>query len=102
MQVYDITIHGCPLKIKTKHDSETLEVLKSEVDYKVKKIKEDHPSLSLQNALLLTCLHLAEAKFLLKAEMYKDLDHLNLQAQDILKDLESRSTPIKLEEAQNL
>ena len=101
MQTYDITIQGYPLKIKTEHDLETLEVLKSEVEHKIKNVLEDHPSLPLPKALLLTCLNIAEDKFLLKKELYKDLDRLNLQAQDILKDLESNSTPIRLEEAQN-
>ena len=101
MNTYDIAIQGYPLKIKTEHDSETLEVLKSEVDFKIKKILDDNPSLPLSKALLLGCLHLAEAKFLLKKEIYKDLDKLNLQANDLLKNLDS-STSITLDEVQNI
>lgn len=103
MNTYDIAIQGCPLKITTEHDLETVEVLKSEVDMKIKNILDDHPSLSLQKAFILGCLHLAEAKFLLRKEIYKDLDNLNLKAQDILKDLDSNSsTPIKLEKAKSI
>ena len=99
MQTYEIKLQGCPLRLKTDQSGETLELLKAEVERKIKHAQNSHNRLSLEKALLLTCLQLAEDRFLLKKAITQNLDRLEAQAREVLEDLESSSEGIELEEA---
>ena len=95
MQTYQVNISGCPLKLKTEHDRATVDILKSEVELKIKDILNRHSNISLQKALILTCLHFAEGRFLLRKAICEKLDHLEFQAQDVLKGMESSVAPAR-------
>ena len=93
MQTYQVNISGCPLKLKTEHDGATVDILKSEVELKIKDMLNSHSNISLQKALILTCLHFAEDQFLLRKALCERLDHLELKAQSLLKSVAPSLTP---------
>ena len=95
MQTYQVNISGCPLKLKTEHDGATVDILKSEVELKIKDIQNRHSNISLQKALILACLHFAEGRFLLRKAVCEKLDHLEFQAQNVLKDMEPSTAPAR-------
>ncbi len=97
--IREIKLQGWPLRLKTDRSEKTLELLKREVEGKIRLAQESHSHIPLEKALLLTCLQLAEDKFLLKKAAIQDLDRLESQARGILADLESPSDGAELEEA---
>lgn len=88
-QTYEIQVGGFPLKLKSSHDSQTVDQLASLVNEKVEAALAAHPSLAYQKALLLACLHMAEDLVLLKRTAMRELDQLELQAKQVFVDLES-------------
>ena len=99
MQTCEIRLQGYPLRLKTDRSGETIELLRAEVERKIKQAQEAPNHIPLEKALLLTCLRLAEDRFLLKKAVTQNLDRLESQAREILEDLESSSDGIELEEA---
>ncbi|MGI9549351.1 MAG: cell division protein ZapA [Bdellovibrionales bacterium] len=97
METYEIRLCGYPLKLKTKHNKETLEFFKSEVEEKIKAIQDNHQNISIEKALFLTCLSFAEDRFFLKKAINKNLDRLESKAKSVLKGLESSSKNINFE-----
>ncbi len=102
MEIYEIQLCGYPLKLKTDHNKQTLETFKCEVEEKFQKIKKNHRSISLEKALFLTCLGFAEDRYFLKKAINQNLDHLESKARNVLKDLESSSQGINLENEKSL
>ncbi len=88
-RTYEVQIGGLPLKLKSSHDSLTVDQLTQLVNDKVEAAIAAHPSLSYQKALLLAALHMAEDLVLLKRSVLSELDQLELQAKQIFIDLES-------------
>lgn len=88
-QTYEIQVGGFPLKLKSSHDAETVNELVKLVNEKVESALANHPSLSYQKAILLTCLHMAEDLVLLKRAALRELDLVEMQAKQIYVDLES-------------
>jgi cell division protein ZapA len=88
-QVYEVTIAGFPLKLRSSHDEETVQELVKIVDLKVNEVVDSNASVAFQKALLLSALHLAEELVLLKRSTLGELNHLENQAQKLLSDLEA-------------
>ena len=97
MHSYSVDFQSQSFKLMTEHDSEVFKALKSEVENRLKEVQSSHKEISIEKALFLTCLHLAEAKFLLKKAIDKNINNLESQAKSILKDLESSPNGIRLE-----
>lgn len=91
--IFEVTIAGIPLKLKSGHDPETVKKLVSFVDKKIQQALPATKSGSVQNAALLAALNLAEELFELKAQALGHLDKVEKKAQKVLSELEaSRST----------
>ena len=87
-RLHTVQIAGVPLKLKSSHDSEMVNSLVEIVDKKVKETIESHPTVSFQNALMMTALNLAEELELTKKIARRELDAIEDEAQQILSDLE--------------
>lgn len=98
MQTHEIQLYGYPLKLKTEHNKEILETFKSEVEEQIKNVQANNSQVPLEKALLLTCLCLAESKYLLKQAFNKSLNDLESQTQDILEDVELSCQGISFKE----
>lgn len=87
MNTYTVKFQSQSFKLLTEHDSKTFEALKSEVEKKLDDIQSSHREISIEKALFLTCLSLAEDKFLLKKALSQNIDSLESQAKSLLNDL---------------
>lgn len=94
--VYEVQVAGIALKLRSSHDPETVAELTRLVDQKVRETLDAAPSISFQNALLLTALNLAEDQLLLKRVAKTELASIESQAQLVLDELEE-STPQNLD-----
>ena len=94
--VYEVQVAGISLKLRSSHDPETVEELTQLVDQKVRETLEAAPSISFQNALILTALNLAEDQLLLKKAARTELASIEKQAQSVLDQLEE-NTPQSLD-----
>ena len=97
MNTYDVEFQSQCFRLKTDHGKEDFQALKSEVEKKVAEVQNSHEKISIERALFLTCLHLAEDKLLLKKAIDENIDSLESQAKDILKDIESSPNGKKFE-----
>ncbi len=88
-QVFEVSIGGIPLKIKTAHDAATVQELVSYVDRKISEALPLTKSGSLQNAAVLACLNIAEEMILLKKKALTELDRFENKARRVVSHLES-------------
>lgn len=91
--IFEVTLAGVPLKLRSGHDPEIVKKLVSFVDKKVQEALPTTRSGSIQNAALLAALNLAEELFELKAKAIRELDKFEKKAQKVLGDLESTKPP---------
>src|SRR6478752_4504489 len=91
--IFEVTLAGVPLKLKSARDPEIVKKLVSFVDKKVQEALPTTKSGSIQNAALLAALNLAEELFELKAQAIQELDKFEKKAQRVLSDLESTKPP---------
>jgi cell division protein ZapA len=88
-RIFEVTLAGLSLKLKTSHDVETVNQLVSFVDQKVTEALKLTKSGSLQNAALLASLNIAEELIILKKRAAAELERIENKAQKVLSDLES-------------
>lgn len=88
-ETYDVQVAGLPLRLKSSHDSETVQELIDFVDAKVKEAMAANPNISFQKALLLATLHVTEDLVFLKRALSSRLDNLESKAKSILSELDS-------------
>ena len=91
--VFEVTLAGVPLKLKSGQDPEMVKKLVSFVDNKVQEALPGTKSGSIQNAALLAALNMAEELFELKAQAVSELEKFEKKAQKVLSDLESSRPP---------
>lgn len=91
MNAYNVEFQSQSFKIMTEHDPDAFQLLKSEVERKLAEIKNSYKRISIEKALFLTCLYLAEDKFFLKKAIDDNINNLESQAKSILEELESSS-----------
>jgi cell division protein ZapA len=92
-EVYEISLAGLSLKLKSSHDQETVTQL---VDYVNNELAEAMPrtkSGSLQTAALLACLNIADELMTLKLRANKELDRFEKSVHRTLTRLESSRRP---------
>jgi len=88
-KLYNVTIAGLPLKLRSSHGIATVNELASLVDGKVEQALNQGKQVSFQNALLLASLHIAEELLTLKKSVNEDLNFLKSKSKKILSELES-------------
>ncbi len=88
-RVFDVSIAGIPLKLKSDKDPESVKKLISYVDQKVQEALPATKSGSVQNAALLALLNLADEHFGLKANALNQLEKFEKKTLKIIEDLES-------------
>lgn len=88
-QIFEVTLAGLSLKLKTSHDADTVHNLVSFVNQKVNEALKLTKSGSIQNAALLASLNIAEELIILKQKALAELDRIESKAQKVLTDLES-------------
>ena len=74
LKTYDVQIGGYSLKLKTDQKSEKVNQLVKVVEGKIKESLEGHSNLSIQKALILSCLNMAEDYVNLKSKTRQELD----------------------------
>lgn len=87
--VFEVTIAGIPLKLKSGHDPEVVKRLTSYVDKKVQEALPATKSGSIQVAALLAALNLADELFELKEHAVSEIEKFEKKAARVLDDLES-------------
>jgi cell division protein ZapA len=85
--IYEVEIAGLPLKLRSSHDSATVQELVTIVNRKVNEALGRSQKSSFQNALLLAALHLAEELVLLKRAARTELGDIEDEALQILNEL---------------
>jgi cell division protein ZapA len=88
-KIFEVTLAGLSLKLKTSHDAETVNQLVSYVNQKVTEALQMTKSGSIQNAALLASLNIAEELIILKQRAAAELEKIEGKAQKVLSDLES-------------
>lgn len=96
MNSYNVEFQSESFKLMTEHDHKVFEGLRSEVEKKFKKVQNSHKGISIEKALFLTCLCLAEDKFFLKKAIDKNINQLENQAKSILKDLSASNAGFEI------
>ena len=88
-EAYDVQVAGLHLRLKSSHDSATVQELIDFVDAKVNEAMAANPNISFQKALLLATLHVTEDLVFLKRALRGRLDNLETKAKSILSELDS-------------
>lgn len=78
--IFEVDIAGMPLKLKTTHDIEFVKKLVEFVDQKVNASLSQSKNGSVQNAILLAALNMAEELFIQRERMDEELGHLERKA----------------------
>lgn len=86
-RAFDVQIGGVTLKLRSSHDEKTVKKLTDCVNNKVSEALEQ--GISLQKAVVLAALHLAEENFIFKKQAFEQLDEIESQATGLLNRLES-------------
>ena len=91
-KIYDIQISGCSLKIKSDQDTEQVKHLVEKVEKKVQESLKNNSNVSVQKALILSCLQLAEDHHTLKENVLKELFDVRSKLQTIASKLKSKKS----------
>jgi len=86
--VFEVTVAGLPLKLKTSHDHETVNELVQFVDKKISEAVGTTKS-GFPTAAVLACLNLAEELILLKRKALAEIDRLETKTRRVISELES-------------
>lgn len=92
MNTYNVEFQSESLKLTTDHNPDVFQALKLEVEKKLKEVQRSYKRISIEKALFLACLHLAEDKFFLKKALDENITNLESQAKSLLEELGSSSS----------
>ena len=87
--LYDFSVAGVSLKVRSANDEKTVQELMGYVDDKISEAMLSTKSGSLQNAAILAALNIAEELYALKEEARNELEELERKAARISSSLES-------------
>jgi len=90
LKTYNINIGGCSLRLKSQHDSDTLEEIVKVVEQQISKV--DNHTLSMQKSFALCCLNVAEELVFLKRNLKQKLKYLESSTQSICSEMSSSSS----------
>ncbi len=88
-RVFEVEIAGVPLRLKSSHNEQTVKELVQMVDGKVHEALKASKTGSIQNAVILASLNLAEEFLNLKRKTKSELDQLEARARRVLMELEN-------------
>ena len=88
-QVYDVQIGGYSLKLKTSHKPDQVEKMVQFVEGKVSESLKSHSNISIQKALILSCLNIAEDYIHLREGVFSRLGPLESKAESLAQTLKS-------------
>ena len=94
LKTYEVRIGDCSLRVKSSHNSATLDEIIKVVEQQVRSSKANNRALSMQKAFALSCLNMAEELVCLKKVLRQKLDHLESSTQSVFSELKSSSTEI--------
>lgn len=97
MNTYHIKIQSESFKIITEHKKKLFEGLQSEVDKKLQTVQSSNSGISMNKALILTCLQLAFDKHQLKQLLDKNINQLEAQTKSLLKEIGVSSSKMSFE-----
>ena len=82
-KIYDVQIGGCSLRLKAHQKTDKVEQLIQTVETRVQESLKNNKNISMQKALILSCLNLAEDYFALKEQTLQEIDSLESKLQSI-------------------
>ena len=88
-QVHNVEIAGVPFRLKSFHDTQTVEHLVCTLNAKIQEILPHVKNQSLQNAVFLAALNLVEVMFNMKTEALRGLNALEEKVEKLTSDFES-------------
>ena len=91
-KVYDVQIGGYSLKLKTSHKPDKVEKLIQVVEDKIGESLKAHSNISVQKALILSCLNMAEDFINLKESARQQIDQVESKAKSLASLLKSSTT----------
>ena len=94
LKTYEVQIGDCSLRLKSGHNSATLNEIVQMVEQQVRASKKNNRTLSMQKTFALCCLNVAEELVCLKQALEGQLDHLESSTQSIFSELKSSSKSI--------
>ena len=94
LKTYEVRVGDCSLKLKSSHNSGTLDEIMQVVEQKILASKENNRTLSMQKTFALCCLNVAEELVCLKQALRRQLDHLESSTQSVFSELKSSSESI--------
>lgn len=97
MNTYHVNFQSESFKVMTEHTEEVFQTLQDELERKLKTVQTANSGISMNKALILTCLQLAEDKYLLKQVIDKNINHLESQTKSLLKEIGVSSSKISFE-----
>ena len=97
MNTYNIEFQNQSFKVRTEHNKETFQTLKSEVNQRLEEIQSSYQKISVEKALFLACLQLAEDKYLLKKALDTNINQLEVQAKSLLDELANSPHSVNFE-----
>ncbi len=92
LKTYEVKVGGCSLRLKSSHDSATLDKILQVVEKQIASFKNSNKgAVSVQKTLALSCLNIAEELVFLKSTVSRHLDQLESTAQSVFSELKSSS-----------
>jgi len=91
LNTYKVQIGDCFLRLKSSHNSATLNEIVQVVEQQVRSSKESNQTLSMHKTFALCCLNVAEELICLKQALRRHLDHLESSTHSILSEVKSSS-----------
>ena len=88
-KVFEVSLAGLQIKLKTSHDEEIVRQLIEFVDKKVIEATHMTKSGSIQNAAFLACLNIAEELLMLKKRAIGEIEKIQSRAHRVISELES-------------
>lgn len=95
LKTYEVQVGGCALRLKSSHDSTTLNEILQVVEKQIAASKnQSKGAVSAQKTLALSCLNFAEELVFLKSTVSRHLDQLESAAQSVFSELKSSSADL--------
>ena len=82
-KIYDVQIGGYSLRLKANQRTDKVEQLIQAVETRVQESLQNNKNISMQKALILSCLNLAEDYFTLKDRTLQEITHLESKLQSM-------------------
>ena len=94
LKTYEVQIGDCSLRLKSSHNSTTLQEIVQVVEKQIRSSKTHNRTLSIQKTFALCCLNVAEELVCLKQALRRQMDQLESSTQSVFSELKSSSTSV--------